>query len=84
MKQKTKEYSHRAHTTARMQEVEQYLDAYMDIGGRVMHDYRDIGGRVTPGAVTEEAKAEQLSREHRVIPVFLLSVYSMADHYLSK
>jgi hypothetical protein len=38
------------------------LDAYMDIGGRATHDYRDIGGRVTPGAVTEEAKAEQLPR----------------------
>ena len=29
-----------------------------DAGGRATHDYRDIGGRVTPGAVTEEAKAE--------------------------
>jgi len=25
------------------------------------HDYRDIGGRVTPGAVTEEARAENES-----------------------
>ncbi len=25
---------------------------------RAKHDYRDIGGRVTPGAVTEEARAE--------------------------
>jgi len=30
----------------------------MDAGGRAKHDYRDIGGRVTPGAVTEEARAE--------------------------
>ena len=33
-------------------------DAYRDVGGRATHDYRDIGGRVTPGAVTEDAKAE--------------------------
>ncbi len=32
-----------------------------DGGGRAKHDYRDIGGRVTPGAVTEEARAENES-----------------------
>ena len=31
---------------------------YRDVGGRATHDYMDIGGRVTPGAVTEEAKAD--------------------------
>ncbi len=30
----------------------------MDAEGRATHDYKDIEGRVTPGAVTEEAKAE--------------------------
>jgi hypothetical protein len=30
----------------------------MDAGGRATHDHREVGGRVTPGAVTEEAKAE--------------------------
>ena len=34
------------------------MDAYMDVGGRAKHDHRGVGGRVTPGAVTEEAKAE--------------------------
>ena len=36
----------------------------MDVGGRATHDYRDIGGRVTPGAVTEEAKAEAGIQSH--------------------
>ena len=34
------------------------VHAYMDVSSRATHDYMDIGGRVTPGAVTEEAKAE--------------------------
>jgi len=44
-----------------------YKDAYTEVGGRATHDYRDIGGRVTPGAVTEEAKAEQQSSYYRVV-----------------
>ncbi|MCZ6672418.1 MAG: hypothetical protein O7C75_05695 [Verrucomicrobia bacterium] len=31
----------------------------MDVGGSATHDSKDGGGRVTPGAVTEEAKAEK-------------------------
>ena len=34
-------------------------DAYKEVSGRAKHDYREIGGRVTPGAVTEEARAEE-------------------------
>ena len=34
-------------------------DAYKEVSCRAKHDYRDIGGRVTPGAVTEEARAEE-------------------------
>jgi len=44
-----------------------YKDAYTEVGGRATHDYRDMGGRVTPGAVTEEAKAEQQSSYYRVV-----------------
>jgi hypothetical protein len=40
-------------------------NAFRDIGGRATHDYRDIGGRVTPGAVTEAAKAERRAREYQ-------------------
>ncbi len=38
------------------------MDAYTEVGDRATHDYRDIGGRVTPGAVTEDAKAEVIGR----------------------
>ena len=30
----------------------------MEVIGRAKHDYRDIGGRVTPGAITQDARAE--------------------------
>jgi len=36
--------------------------AYTQVGGRMAHDYRDIGGRVTPGAVNEDARAENGAR----------------------
>ena len=36
--------------------------AYTQVGGRTAHDYRDMGGRVTPGAVNEDARAENGTR----------------------
>ncbi len=49
-------------------------DDCMDAGGRATHDYRDIGGRVTPGAVTEEAKAEYTEIRNKYHPNSVSSV----------